>query len=371
MTGVARIPRTVQRGINLGKGLTAVSDREDSSARQDAPDPHEEHGQVLAASESLPIPILILRSSLGGVLMGLANLVPGISGGTMLLAAGVYPTFIASIAEITTLRIRLRAVIALGSIALAAGIAILLLAGTLRSLVIEERWIMYSLFIGLTLGGVPLVWRLARPLSPGLIAGAIVAFALMVIMALGGESQSSGQADPLLLGLSGLAGASAMILPGVSGGYLLLLLGQYEPILGAIDGLKQALLAGDTAPAALLGESLQTLIPVGLGVIVGIVGVSNAVRWLLDRFEKPTLGILLGLLLGSVVGLYPFQKPVAPEAGFIHHGLELDPQAIAELDQKDWPLARFDPNGGQAAGSVALILLGIGATWLIDRIGDD
>ena len=303
--------------------------------------------------------------------MGLANLVPGISGGTMLLAAGVYPTFIASIAELTTLRIRPRAIAALISIAGAAGLSILLLAGTMRSLVIEERWIMYSLFIGLTLGGVPLVWRLARPLSSGLVGGTLVAFGLMVAMAFGTETQRAGPADPLLLGLSGLAGASAMILPGVSGGYLLLLLGQYEPILAAIDGLKESLLGPGGPSSDLLGDSLLTLLPVGLGVLVGIIGVSNAVRWLLDRFEKPTLGVLLGLLLGSVVGLYPFQQPSQPDPGFIHRGQVLDVSAIAQLEEKHWPLRRFDPSAGQTTGALGLILLGLGATWLIDRVGSD
>ena len=121
----------------------------------------------------------------------------------------------------------------------------------------------------------------------------------------------------------------------------------------------------------LLGPSLLPLLPVGLGVLLGIVGVSNAVRWLLDRFEKPTLGVLLGLLLGSVVGLYPFQQPTQPDPGFIHRGQVLDASAVAELEEKHWPLQRFDPTAGQAAGSLGLILLGLGATWLIDRIGDD
>ncbi|MCP4038114.1 MAG: DUF368 domain-containing protein, partial [bacterium] len=109
---------------------------------------------------------LVVRSAVGGVLMGLANLVPGISGGTMLLAAGVYPNFISAIAELTTLKFNKRSIILLGTIALAAALAILLLAGAMRSLVIEQRWIMYSIFIGLTLGGLPLVWRLAAPATP-------------------------------------------------------------------------------------------------------------------------------------------------------------------------------------------------------------
>ena len=327
------------------------------------------HGHALSEAEALPLPALVVRGSIGGILMGLANLVPGISGGTMLLAAGVYPTFISSIAQLTTLKIHLRPIVALGAIGGSAMLAILLLAGTLKTLVVEQRWIMYSLFIGLTLGGVPLVWRLARPATPGLFAGAAASFALMVIMALGGEATRGGEASVLLLGLSGLAGASAMILPGVSGGYLLLLLGQYEPILGAIDGLKEGLIGSAGFSMPLVQESGLVLLPVGVGVLVGVVGVSNLVQWLLDRYEKPTLGILLGLLLGSVVGLYPFQEPVAPEAGYVHRGQVLTAAEAADLDEKYWPLRRFAPGAGQAAGAAALALAGLGATLLIDRIG--
>jgi len=114
------------------------------------------------------------RGAIGGTLMGLANLVPGVSGGTMLLAAGVYPAFITAIAEVTTLRFRPRSLVLLGSVVAAAGIVILLMAGAVKGLVRDHRWIMYSLFIGLTLGGVPLLWRMARPATPSLFAAAAI-----------------------------------------------------------------------------------------------------------------------------------------------------------------------------------------------------
>ncbi len=72
---------------------------------------------------------LVARGVMGGVMMGLANLVPGISGGTMLLASGVYPRFIQAIAELTTLKFRLRSLLVLGAVVVSAGLAILLLAG--------------------------------------------------------------------------------------------------------------------------------------------------------------------------------------------------------------------------------------------------
>ena len=316
---------------------------------------------------------MAIRGALGGVLMGLANLVPGISGGTMLLAAGVYPAFIAAIAEITTFRFRVRSVMLLSVVAAGAVLAILSLAGPTRALVIDERWVMYSLFIGLTLGGVPLVWRLARPLSPGLIAGAATGLVLMIVMALapGAGSASEGHAYGRLL-LAGAAGAGAMILPGVSGGYLLLLLGQYLPILGAVDQLKGVLVgasAGEGFDLVLLGEALHVVIPVGIGVLVGIVGISNLLQWTLDRFPKPTLGLLLGLLLGAVAGLWPFQEGVAPEAGDVFEGTLISEESAAEIDPEDWPVAFFRPDAGQLAAALLLIGLGFAATLAIDRLG--
>jgi putative membrane protein len=288
----------------------------------------------------------------------------------MLLAAGVYPGFIRAISDLTRLRLQVRPLLLLGAIAGTAALGILLLAGFMRDLVIEQRWVMYSLFIGLTLGGVPLVWRLARPLTPAVAAGAVVAFAGMLVMQLGlGGERAGGDASTLFLLLSGLAGASAMILPGVSGGYLLLLLGQYEVILGAIDTLKQGLLGGPDF--ALVLESMTVVVPVGIGVVLGIVGVSNLLRWLLDRYAKATLGALLGLLFGAVVGLWPFQAPAPPQPGELFEGHPLSREAAAELDVEDWALETFDPSAGQAAGALGLVVLGIAATALVARIGRD
>lgn len=318
---------------------------------------------------------MAIRSALGGVLMGLANLVPGISGGTMLLAAGIYPAFIAAIAEATTFRFRFRSILLLAVVVASAALAILSLAGATRTLVVEQRWAMYSLFIGLTLGGVPLVWRLARPASAGVLAGAATGLLIMIAMAfssVGGASEEGHQYTRLLL--AGTAGAGAMILPGVSGGYLLLLLGQYLPILAAIDKLKGVLVgagAGEGVDFALLIEAMHVVIPVGIGVVIGVVGISNLLQWTLDRFPKPTLGLLLGLLLGAVVGLWPFQEGVAPEIGETFKGTPVTAERLAEIDPEDWPLQTFRPTGGHVAGSLLLIGLGLAVTLAIDRLGRD
>ena len=170
-----------------------------SQPSPDAPEPSTEH----------PAPRIALRAALGGVLMGLANLVPGVSGGTMLLAAGVYEAFVSAVADVSTLRIRLRPVLVLGTIAGSAALAILLLAGPTKELVVAHRWIMYSLFIGLTLGGVPLVWRMARPVDATVVAGAVTGLIVMILMALGEGSAGSGDHGPFRLVVGGVAGATS------------------------------------------------------------------------------------------------------------------------------------------------------------------
>lgn len=177
-----------------------------------------------------------------------------------------------------------------------------------------------------------------------------------------------GDGGSVALVVAGVAGASAMVLPGVSGGYLLLLLGQYVPILSGIDQLKQSV-SGGSLDVALLREALAVVVPVGIGVALGIVGVSNLVRWLLEHFRQATLGVLLGLLLGAVAGLWPFQEGVRPRVGDVVKGRVLTAESLALLDPEDWPLQRFQPSAAQVAGSLALILAGLGATLAIDWTG--
>ena len=181
------------------------------AARLDSSDPGSSGGSL----DSMPHSVLVTRSLFGGTLMGLANLVPGISGGTMLLAAGIYPRFIDAVASVTRFRFPMRSLILLACVAVAAGLSVLLFAGVLKDLVVNQRWVMYSLFIGLTLGGVPVVWRMARPATVGMIVAGIVSLGLMVGLALlqmygvvGG-----GQGSFAMLFIAGTVGASAMILP--------------------------------------------------------------------------------------------------------------------------------------------------------------
>lgn len=322
-------------------------------------------------------PTGLVRGFFGGVLMGLANLVPGISGGTMLVATGIYTRFIDAISDVTRLRLRGPSIVLLGIVILGAAVGIGGFAGIIASALAEHRWAMYSLFIGLTWGGAPLLVRMIRkcsasnratepPAVMGFLAGVVVMAGLAILqMREGGGSSGSG--GVVLLTLGGVAGASAMILPGVSGAYLLLLLGQYDTIINAIKDTISALKDMDVQGVT---DQMAVVIPVGIGVVLGIVGVANILRFLLHRYERATLGVLLGLLVAAPAGLYPFREGVPPVIGDIYEGEALTTQAeVDEIEPKDWPQRTFTPTPVQIAGALGLVILGLGITLGIDRLG--
>ena len=313
---------------------------------------------------------LLARSALGGVLMGLANLVPGVSGGTMLLAAGVYREFVGAIASVTRFKLGLRPIGILTTVAGAAALAILLGAGTLKDLVVHQRWVMYALFIGLTLGGLPLVWKPVKTKTSAFWIGGFLGLSAMValfVIQLRGGSAGSSDSSFIPLAIAGGAGASAMILPGLSGGYLLLLLGQYVPILSGLDRLKEALVSRDMS--SIISVVLEIVVPVGLGVVLGVVLISNLVQWFFRRYETATYGVLLGLLLGATVGLWPFQEPVQPALGDVIKGQVVTAENLKDVDLEDYPLELFTPNAGQAGLALLLVAMGCAGTLAISRLG--
>ena len=315
---------------------------------------------------------IALRCVVGGVLMGMANLVPGISGGTMLLAAGIYPRFIGSVADFTSLKWRRSSLLTLGLVLGAAAVTIPLLAGTVKNLVINHQWVMYSLFIGLTLGGIPVVWKMIDRVTVGVWTGAVVGFVVMaavaLVQSLGVKTTTASDSLPLMF-TAGVIGASAMILPGISGGYLMLVLGVYVPVLGAIDTVREAVETASFQQA--IHPMLTIILPLGIGVVIGVVAVSNLLKWLLARHAGPTLGVLLGLLIGAVIGLWPFQEPVKPVVGQVVKGQVMTEEKIAELKKDDWPTRKFTPEIGQIVGAIGLVFVGFSVTMAIARFSHE
>ena len=262
----------------------------------------------------------VYRAAVGGVLMGLANLVPGVSGGTMIVVVGLYDRFIESIADVTRLRFTRQNVLFLAIVGITAAVAIATFAGTLGRAVSLHRSAMFSLFIGMTLGGVPLIFRMIKNFHTRTSMGVVLGLAVMIGIALTRDEPPNRQVvrEAIEKGAivvqpsyardlaAGIFGMSAMVLPGISGAYMLLIMGRYETILGAIAIVKSGLTHSGEQPD--LSVALHVLVPTAIGAILSLVLLSNILKWLLHHYRDATLGVLLGILLGSVVGIWPFDS---------------------------------------------------------------
>ena len=290
----------------------------------------------------------------------------------MLLAAGVYPRFINAIAEISRFRYRKDSIIGLGLIVISAATAILLCAGPVKNAVVDHRWAMYSLFIGLTLGGVPVLWNIARPSTPRFWVWGGVGLLLMIALAwlqLHNNTASASQNGIMVMFIAGMLGAAAMVLPGISGGYLLLLLGVYVPILGALHTCKEALSTRDFASAA---EPIWHIIfPTFIGIVIGIVVISNLIKSVLERYESETLGTLMGLLIGAVLGLWPFQKGTPPLIGTMFKGQLVTPESLVTIPPEKYPTVFYTPSVREFLLALCLIAAGLLITTTVARLGAD
>ncbi|MFQ5805326.1 MAG: DUF368 domain-containing protein [Phycisphaerae bacterium] len=325
-------------------------------------------------------PLAAIRVGIAGLLMGAANLIPGVSGGTMILAMGLYEEFIDSVADVTALRFSLRRVAFLGIVGLFAGGAIVGLAGVILYLLFQHTTAMFALFIGLTLGGAPLLFKSLKPVRTDVVVAVLVGLGLMV----GASLLKSGGGMPhntVMDFASGAVGSTTMVLPGVSGSYMLLLLDQYERVVGAVDDLKEGLRSRRVA--ALTG-CLKIIVPVGIGAAFGIVALSNLLKVLLHRYHRATVGLLLGILLGSVIGLWPFGKAPSEKAlerrtlaelqEFAHsrripgYDAVSDRRGLAEHIVENWERrATSSYTAGSLSTAVGLAVAGFLATYLLSR----
>ena len=228
----------------------------------------------------------------------------------MILAAGVYPELVGAVAELTSGRVRRGPVTRLAVTIGAALAAVFGVAGTARDAFVAWPVLFFALFLGLTLGGAPLLWRMAssrnRAFGAAAVAGAL-AVVLPILLASRNEPAASEltASAPALLG-AGAVAAFAMVLPGISGSTLLLLMGMYLPFLNAADRLANALGIRPWDPSAILA-AIGGVLPFFLGIALGIAVAARLVRYFVGAYPQATLGALFGLLLGATAGLWPFQ----------------------------------------------------------------
>ena len=293
-----------------------------------------------------------------GMAMGAADVVPGVSGGTVAFITGIYDELLRSIASVPEALVQLLR----GRVAKAWQIAnvnflLVLFAGILTSVFSLARlitWLLdthpiplWSFFFGLILVSSHLVareigrWNWTRVFS--FVVG--IAFAWWITVA----SPMQWGSDPLSLFLAGAIAICAMILPGLSGSFLLLLMGLYAVVLGAVKSLDLTVLAVFAA-----------------GCLVGILSFSRLLSWLLSRYRDLTLAFLTGLMLGSLNKVWPWKQTLTWRAD--SHG-----QQVPLQQENLWP-TQFTSLVGQDSQwmlaimlAVAGVVLVLGLEWLAGR----
>ena len=261
-----------------------------------------------------PIEKSDFRTAFCGLMMGAADIVPGVSGGTVALVLGIYNRLISAISRFDQQAlgmlaakrwaaaaeyIDLRFILALGC-GIATGIGGL--SFLMKKLLDDHLQPTYAVFFGLILGSGVLVARGVARWNPAsiaaLVSGVSVAWLVVSLDAL--------QTPPdtlWYLFFCGTIGICAMILPGLSGAFILLILGRYSHV----TGLIRSILKGDWSVQAFLEVSVFCC-----GCLFGLLAFSRVLRWLLAHHATVTMATLCGLMLGSLRKLWPFKNELTP-----------------------------------------------------------
>lgn len=240
--------------------------------------------------------LLILK----GFILGIANIIPGISGGTLAMTMGIYEDIIKSISSILkTPKKSLKLLLYLG---IGAALSILILSKLLNYTLTNYAFATTLFFIGLIVGGFPLLLKKAKghKVSLGYLLSFLSTTSLVIILRLLQTSENTVSLNSvslftiIILLLVGMLAASTMVIPGVSGSFVLMLIGFYKPILNTISNITKI---------NLLGHNLLILVPFGIGVLLGIVLTAKLIEYLLKKYEIYTYYGIYGFILASILVL--------------------------------------------------------------------
>lgn len=249
----------------------------------------------------------MIKILLKGMVMGIANIIPGVSGGTMAVSMGIYDKLIHSVTHLfKDFKESMKFLI---PIFLGIGIALVGL-----SFIIEPAFEHFPLqtnclFIGLIVGGLPAVCKKVKGkgIKVSYIIPFLIFFAVVVGMAAMGETEGAA-ADlsfslwsVIKLFVVGIIASATMVIPGVSGSMMLLLMGYYNPVIAAIKNFFTALVAFDV-PGIL--EGCGVLVPMGIGIVVGIFAIAKLIEIIFEKFPIQAYWAIIGLIVASPFAIF-------------------------------------------------------------------
>lgn len=235
-----------------------------------------------------------------GFLIGVANIIPGVSGGTLAITLGIYEKLIGAISHFfKNLKENIKFIIPIG---IGAVLSILLLSRVISFCLDKYTLATILFFIGLILGGIPLLNKKIKGHYKNVsnIIIFLLSFGFVIALSvLKGENVVSfanmNIINYIMLFLVGVVAAATMIIPGVSGSFVLMLLGYYKPIVDTIGALTKF---------NNIWQNIMILVPFGIGVLVGIVAISKLLEFLFKKYEVKTYFGVMGFIMASIITIF-------------------------------------------------------------------
>ncbi len=290
---------------------------------------------------------------LKGIAMGAADVVPGVSGGTIAFISGIYEELLSSISNVNLslfktlksdgFKAAWKQLNGNFLLSLFTGIfvSIFSLAKVIKWLLENEPVLLWSFFFGLVLASIIYIAKQITSWSVVsfvvLILGAVLAYYITTLNPLVTENSSS-----LFIFLAGAIAICAMILPGISGAFILVLLGAYKPVLDAVNN-----------------RDLTTIAVFGTGAIVGLLSFSRVLKWLFSHYKNITLAALTGFIIGSLNKIWPWKEVLTTRIN--SHGKEVT------LNDRSISPFSFDSDP-QLTYAIILAIIGFGLILLLEKI---
>lgn len=292
---------------------------------------------------------------LKGIGMGTANVIPGVSGGTIALITGIFERLINSIKsfDFKTLRLLFKGqfrefakhtdLYFLASVGVGILIAIFSLARLLEYLFKYHSIYIWSYFFGLILASVYFIGITIKNWNTYVIISFLIGTAIAVSLSF--LSPAEGNENFFYLILCGVVGVCSMILPGLSGSFVLILMGNYQLIfIEAVNQLR-----------------IDILFPAAIGIVVGLIGFSHFLSWIFRRFRYQTIALLTGFILGSLIIIWPWKDKIFVTDTFGEVVIKKGMPVVAR-----YKLVLPDSFSGEVMLAVVFIVLGILSIWLIE-----
>lgn len=256
-----------------------------------------------------------LLITLKGIAMGAADVVPGVSGGTIAFISGIYQELIDSINKINFstiksikkngIKVTWEAINGNFLVALVLGIAlsILTFSKIITHLLDSHPILVWSFFFGLVLASILFIWKEITTWSWKSIVSLIIGILISYYITIAKPTESPDSYWYLFL--SGFLAIIAMILPGVSGAFILLLMGSYQTVIGTINQFREGI---SSMNFEIIGQALLKLTTFALGAIIGLKLFSKVLTWMFSNHKNTTLALLIGFMVGSLNKIWPWKE---------------------------------------------------------------